>query len=98
LISLALSLTGCSNSEEEMNMGMTDSKILQGKVLKKESNELWIEPVSDLKRWGDMVIVGFPNGQMTADAEEGQIVDIWYDYIKESDPPQTNGLKIEVVD
>lgn len=35
---------------------------------------------------------------MLADIEEGQTVKVWYDQIRESYPPQTRGLKVEVLE
>ncbi|RIW30375.1 DUF3221 domain-containing protein [Bacillus salacetis] len=97
-IPLAPLMTGCSNEEEIIDTGISDSKILQGKVLEEETNGLWIEPVNELEKWGDKVRVGFSDVQMTADVNEGQIINIWYDNIRESDPPQIHALKIEVED
>ncbi|MCG7343963.1 YobA family protein [Sporosarcina sp. ACRSL] len=76
--------------------GISDSKILSGEVIKKRRKEITLE-LSESSSIGKGEIWIKVDDESTLDnIKKGQQVSVWYDYIRESNPPKTKGLKIEV--
>ena len=104
--SLVLLTFGCSSANQRdntqadlsINLGISDNKIIKGKVVKKINKEVFLELIGDSKNISDKISVGIEDEKMLINIEEGQNVLVWYDYIRESYPPQTKGLKIEHMD
>jgi Protein of unknown function (DUF3221) len=76
--------------------GISDSKVLSGKVIKKRKKEIILKVSGDPVIGEGTIWVKVDDGNMLADIKKGQKVNVWYDYIRESNPPRTKGLKIEV--
>ncbi|MUK88299.1 DUF3221 domain-containing protein [Ornithinibacillus sp. L9] len=104
-------MTGCSdgietetydNSDGEevpipsIEFGISDNKVLSGEVIKKRKKEITLEVSGDSIIGEGTIWVKVDDENMLVDIKKGQKVNVWYDYIRESYPPQTTGLKIEV--
>ncbi len=86
-----------SNSETTDILGISDNKILSGKVIKKRKNEITLKGTDDPIIGEGIIWVKVDDENLLADIKKGQHVTVWYDNIRESNPPRTKGLKIEVV-
>ncbi|MEB1808378.1 MAG: YobA family protein [Bacillaceae bacterium] len=83
-----------SNTNNSL-FGISDDKVLSGEVIKKSRKEITLEITSDSIISEGTIWVIVEDKSMLADITKGQKVNVWYDYIRESNPPQTRGLKIE---
>lgn len=91
-------LLGCKDQDLAYNH-MSDNKILHGKVLEKRSKGMILELTGESKdRYAETIRVAVPDENMIKLIEEGQGLDMWYDFVRESDPPQTRALKVEIID
>lgn len=106
ILSLVLLAFGCSANHRDntqgykghvnINYGISDDKIIRGKVVKKETNEILLETNGESMNISGTIIVNLEE-KILANIEEGQDIIVWYDYIRESYPAQTRGLKIDAV-
>ncbi|MFV8829561.1 DUF3221 domain-containing protein [Alkalihalobacterium sp. APHAB7] len=85
---------GISNTNNSL-FGISDDKVLNGEVIKKRRKEVTLKVTSDSIISDGTIWVIVEDKSMLADITKGQKVNVWYDYIRESNPPQTSGLKIE---
>lgn len=100
--SLILLTFGCSNNNQceneqkdtNINLGLSENKFIHGKVLKKDKVVI-LELIGDSKIISDKIIVSVEDGKMLGDIEEGEEILVWYDFVRESYPPKTRGLKIK---
>ncbi|WP_096187347.1 DUF3221 domain-containing protein [Evansella halocellulosilytica] len=111
LLLVTLLMMGCSDGtdiettnnnayKEEIStnsslFGISDEKVLSGEVIKKRRKEITLKVTSDFMMPDGTIWVTVEDKSMLADIKKGQKVNVWYDYIRESNPPQTRGLKIE---
>jgi hypothetical protein len=93
IIMMAFVFLGCS--QPEVMDGLSDDKVLEGKIVELTGNELFLELIGDSQKFSDKISVSVEDEKILADLEEGQLVKVWYDQIRESYPPQTRGLKVE---
>jgi hypothetical protein len=66
---------------------------LSSSTIQKGHNKVLLELKDDPKNSEDSMIVSVEEEKMLNNIEEGQTNLVWYDYIKESDPAKTRGLK-----
>ena len=85
-----------SNADTSEIYGISDNKVLSGKVIKKRKKEITLKVSGDSIIGEGTIWVKVDDEDMLNDIKKGQKVSIWYDYIRESYPPKTKGLKIEV--
>jgi Protein of unknown function (DUF3221) len=84
-------LLGCKDQDLAYN-NMSDNKIL------KRSKGMTLELTGELKdRYAETIRVSVPDENMIKLIEEGQGLSVWYDFVRESDPPQTKALKVEII-
>ncbi|MDE5416167.1 DUF3221 domain-containing protein [Alkalihalobacterium chitinilyticum] len=83
-----------SNTNNSL-LGISDDKVLSGEVIQKRRKEITLKVTSDSVISDGTIRVIVEDKSMLADITKGQKVNVWYDYIRESNPPQTRGLKIE---
>ncbi|MFA9558255.1 DUF3221 domain-containing protein [Evansella sp. AB-rgal1] len=82
--------------EEENDLfGLSDHKILYGKVTKKRRNEIALKSIDDSKDFYNIIYVKVEDEKQLHSIRKGQNLAVWYDYIRESNPPQTKALKVE---
>ncbi|MGM0901355.1 MAG: DUF3221 domain-containing protein [Bacillota bacterium] len=96
ILMVALILLGCGNPD--IINGISDEKILEGKIVKKTGTGLFLELIGESQKISDKISAEVEDDMMLADVEEGQRIKVWYDHIRESYPPQTRGLKVEVLE
>lgn len=96
ILMAALILLGCGNPD--IMDGISDDKIIEGKIIEITGNGLFLELIGESQKISDKISVEVEADKMLADIEEGQTVKVWYDQIRESYPPQTRGLKVEVLE
>ncbi|MDX5475965.1 MAG: YobA family protein [Bacillaceae bacterium] len=107
LLLVTLLIMGCSagadietTNEEIPNtnnslFGISDDKFLIGEVIRKRRKVITLKVSSDSIITDFTIWVFVEDKKKLADIKKGQSVNVWYDYIRESNPPQTRGLKIE---
>lgn len=103
-------MTGCSdgiktetldnsvdlNPDDSIIYGISDNKVLSGEVVKKRMKEITLEGNGDSIIGDGTIRVKVDDKNMLSNIKKGQKVNVWYDYIRESNPPQTKGLRIEI--
>jgi Protein of unknown function (DUF3221) len=88
---------GCED-QELIYDNMSDNKILHGKVMEKRSQGMTLELSGESKkRYSEKIHVSVPDKWMMELIEEGQNLSVWFDMIRESNPPQTRALKVEII-
>lgn len=92
----ALDNSVVSNADDSIVFGISDNKVLSGEVIKKRKKEITLEGNGDSIIGDGTIWVKVDDENMLANIEKGQTVNVWFDYIRESNPPQTKGLKIEI--
>lgn len=90
-------LLGCEDHELAFD-SMSNNKILNGKVLEKRSKGMTLALTGESRdRYSETIRVSVPDEEMIKLIEEGQDLSVWFDIIRESNPPQTKALKIKVI-
>ena len=103
-------MTGCSdgqvtetldnsvdlNADDSIIFGISDNKVLSGNVIKKRKKGITLEGDGDSIIGDGTILVSVDEGKILTNIKKGQKVNVWYDYIRESYPPKTMGLKIEI--
>ncbi|WP_066050712.1 hypothetical protein [Robertmurraya korlensis] len=84
--------------DTEIDIELSDKKIIQGKILEINSTSVFLELMGDSKNISNTIRVSVGDEKMLDNLVEEQHILVWYDYIRESYPPQTRGLKIEQFD
>ncbi|MGM0852475.1 MAG: DUF3221 domain-containing protein [Bacillota bacterium] len=75
---------------------LSDDKIIHGKVIQKRCKGITLELTGESKEtFSDTIRVGVADEEKFNSIEEGQNLSVWYDFIRESNPPQTKALKID---
>lgn len=107
LISSIFVLTvGCSSENQLDAVGgdrkndydeLSDNKILQGKIIEVRPKGVTLQLIQESKEFADTIRVGVEDEKLLFNLKEEQYILVWYDYIRESNPPQTRGLKIELI-
>jgi|GEM_PF-4544876 len=91
-------LTGCTIntlSDHEFD-ALSEDKIIEGRVIEIKKNNL-ILSIDEGSNWGSGEIhVSTQEAKTEENITKGQNLKIWFSYIRESYPPQTNALKIEI--
>ncbi|MGI8386950.1 hypothetical protein [Robertmurraya sp. P23] len=97
ILSLIICTVGCSNNSQHENARdeLSDQKIIQGRILTIHSKGVFLELMGDSKNISDTIRVSVEDEKMLDNLVEEKDILVWYDYIRESNPPQTRGLKIE---
>ncbi|MFI8684542.1 DUF3221 domain-containing protein [Rossellomorea sp. NPDC077527] len=96
ILLITILLLGCQD-QELVNNHLSDDKILHGNVLEKHSNGLTLALTGESKeKYSDIISVSVPDEGMIKLVKEGQSLSVWYDFIRESNPPQTRALKVEI--
>ncbi|WP_061809126.1 DUF3221 domain-containing protein [Rossellomorea vietnamensis] len=91
-------LLGCEDQDLAYDK-MSDNKILNGKVLEKRSKGMTLTLTGESRdRYSERIRVSVRDENMIKLIEEGQELSVWYDFVRESDPPQTRALKVEIID
>lgn len=90
-------LLGCEDHDLAYD-SMSDNKILNGKVLEKRSKGMTLALTGESRdRYSETIRVSVPDEEMIKLIEEGQDLSLWFDTIRESNPPQTKALKIKII-
>lgn len=90
-------LLGCEDQDLAYD-NMSDNKILHGKVLEKRSKGMTLALTGESRdRYSETIRVSVPDEEMIKLIEEGQDLSVWFDTIRESNPPQTKALKIKII-
>ncbi|UTE78330.1 DUF3221 domain-containing protein [Rossellomorea sp. KS-H15a] len=90
-------LLGCEDPDLAYDK-MSDNKILHGKVLEKRSKGMTLALTGESRdRYSETIRISVPDEEMIKLVEEGQELSVWFDIIRESNPPQTKALKIKVI-
>ncbi|MCC5803647.1 DUF3221 domain-containing protein [Rossellomorea vietnamensis] len=90
-------LLGCKDQDLAYD-NMSDNKILYGKVLEKRSKGMTLALTGESKdRYSETIRVSVKDEVMIKLIEEGQDLSVWYDFLRESDPPQTRALKVAII-
>jgi hypothetical protein len=84
--------------DTEIDIELSDKKIIQGKILEINPTSVLLELMGDSKNISDTIRVSVGDEKMLDNLVVEQHILVWYDYIRESYPPQTRGLKIEQFD
>lgn len=98
-----LLIFGCSSSNQSenaqgdinINNELSENKFIRGKVIEKENKRVFLELIGDSKYISKTIRVSVSDEKILANIEVGQEILVWFDYIRESDPPQTRGLRIQ---
>ncbi|SEN50216.1 Protein of unknown function [Mesobacillus persicus] len=93
---LIMLLIGCSNPP--INNGISNDTTLEGIVIEKTTNGAFLELVGESSHISNKIHVSVEDNEMLADIIEGQHVRVWYDVISESYPPQTQALRLELIE
>lgn len=97
ILLVATLLLGCEDKEPIYD-NMSDNKILHGKVLEKRSKGMTLALTGESRdRYSETIRVSVPDEEMIKLVEEGQSLTVWYDFVRESDPPQTKALKVAII-
>ncbi|MEI2665435.1 DUF3221 domain-containing protein [Rossellomorea sp. LJF3] len=90
-------LLGCKD-QELIYDNMSDNKILHGKVLEKRSKGMTLALTGESRdRYSETIRVSIPDEEIIKLIEEGKSLSVWYDFVRESDPPQTKALKVAII-
>jgi hypothetical protein len=99
IFSVIIFTFGCSNVNShhhaQVDREISDNKIIEGRILKINSKGVFLELMGDSKNISDTIRISVEDEEMLDNLVEEQVILVWYDYIRESNPPQTRGLKIE---
>ncbi|WP_034761423.1 DUF3221 domain-containing protein [Rossellomorea vietnamensis] len=96
IILVSTLLLGCEYPDLAYDK-MSDNKILHGKVLEKRSKGMTLALTGESRdRYSETIWVSVPDEEMIKLIEEGQDLSVWYDFVRESAPPQTKALKVAV--
>jgi hypothetical protein len=99
MVSIILVLYGCDDRRSERAYeDFSSEKFIQGKVLQKRNKGITLELTDQSgQRFSDTIHVGVKDEEMLNHIEEGYNLSVWYDFIRESNPPKTTALKIEFI-
>ncbi|MBN8193254.1 DUF3221 domain-containing protein [Bacillus sp. NTK074B] len=90
-------LLGCEEDELVYD-NKSDNKILYGKVLEKRNQGMTLELTGESKeKYSDIISISVPDENMMEFIKEGQHLSLWYDFIRESNPPSTRALKVKII-
>ncbi|CAN7549761.1 DUF3221 domain-containing protein [Rossellomorea sp. LjRoot5] len=90
-------LLGCEDQDLAYDK-ISDNKTLNGKVLEKRSKGITLALAGESRgRYSETIRVSVQDENMIKLIEEGQDLFVWYDFVRESDPPQTTALNIEII-
>jgi Protein of unknown function (DUF3221) len=90
-------LLGCEDPDLAYDK-VSDNKILYGKVLEKGSKGMTLALTGESRdRYSETIRVSVPDEHMIKLIEKGQDLSVWYDFVRESDPPQTKALKVDII-
>lgn len=95
---LHLCLTGCTidSLDKHEVEALSDDKFIEGRVIEINKNNLMLL-IDEGSNWGSGEIhVSFQETKTKENITKGQNLKVWFDYIRESYPPKTNALKIEI--
>ncbi|MCR8849359.1 YobA family protein [Rossellomorea sp. SC111] len=97
ILIVTLLLLSCEK-QELIDDHISDKKIIHGKVLEKRNQGMTLELTGESKkRYSEKIHVSVPDKKMLEPIEEGQNISVWFDIIRESNPPQTKALKVEII-
>jgi Protein of unknown function (DUF3221) len=84
--------------QELIDDHISDKKIIHGKVLEKRNQGMTLELSGESKkRYSEKIHVSVPDKRIMESIEEGQNISVWFDMIRELNPPQTKALKVEII-
>lgn len=75
---------------------ISDNNVLTGEIIEIENEMIFLDVNDDEKYIADTIWVTVKDSEKLNDLQIEQNVSIWFNMIRESYPPQTDALKIEI--
>ncbi|TYR99220.1 DUF3221 domain-containing protein [Rossellomorea vietnamensis] len=89
-------ITACSSeNQDKVNNSFSQDKVLQGTIIEFSEKGFTLKLTGESKKVAKTIRVGLGGECSLNGLQEGQQIKVWYDYIRESNPPQTRALKVE---